>query len=45
MADLKIKISSLPAGTPVDTDIVPFVNLQGTPVTQKATRADLKGAV
>ena len=41
MADLKI--SQLPAWTPVDTDLIPFVNLQGTPVTQKATRADLKG--
>lgn len=44
MPDLKTKISQLNAWTPVDTDIIPFVNLQGTPVTQKATRGDLKWA-
>jgi len=27
MADLKKKISVLPAGTPVDTDIIPYVDI------------------
>ncbi len=41
MADLKI--SQLASWTPLDTDLIPFVDLSWTPVTKKATRADLKG--
>ena len=41
MADLKI--SQLTTWVPLDTDLIPFVDLSWTPVTKKATRADLKG--
>ena len=41
MADLKI--SQLTTWVPLDTDLIPFVDLSWVPVTKKATRADLKG--
>lgn len=42
MADLKI--SQLTTWVPLDTDLIPFVDLSWVPVTKKATRADLKGS-
>jgi hypothetical protein len=30
MADLKVKIMSLDAGTPVDSDYIPFVDVSDT---------------
>lgn len=42
MADLKI--TELTAWTPLDTDVLPYVDLSWTPVTKKATRADLAWA-
>lgn len=35
------KISELPAGTPAATDILPYVDLSGTPTTKKTTVEDL----
>lgn len=40
MAD-KVKISALPAGTPIDTDIIPYVDLT-TWETKKALKSELK---
>jgi hypothetical protein len=37
-----IKISALPSGTPIDTDVIPFVD-GTTNTTKKATKASLKG--
>jgi hypothetical protein len=42
MADLKVKISALTAGTPLDTDIIPYVDLV-TNTTKKALKSELKG--
>ena len=42
MADLKTKISWLPAWTPLETDIIPYVDLV-TGTTKKAPKSDLKG--
>lgn len=42
MADLLKKISDLTAGTPAETDIVPYVDL-ATNTTKKALKSELKG--
>ena len=42
MAEELIKIPDLPAGTPADTDVVPFVDL-ATNTTKKALKSELKG--
>jgi len=42
MADAKIKITSLPSGTPQETDVIPFVDLI-TNTTKKALKSELKG--
>ena len=42
MADLKVKISQLPQGTPDDNDIIPYVDLANNE-TKKASKAELKG--
>lgn len=42
MADLKKKISELPAGTPLDTDVIPYVDIL-TNTTKKALKSELKG--
>ena len=42
MADLKKKITELPAGTPLETDVIPYVDLV-TGQTKKAVKSELKG--
>jgi len=42
MADLKKKITELPAGTPVNTDVIPYVDIE-TGTTKKALKSELKG--
>lgn len=42
MADAKIKISALTQGTPLNTDIIPYVDLV-TNTTKKALKSELKG--
>ena len=42
MADLKVRISQLPPWTPLDTDIIPYVDL-ATNTTKKALKSELKG--
>ena len=47
MADQKIKITSLDSGTPVDTDVIPFVDVSDTTqspewTTKKALKSELK---
>jgi|GEM_PF-6953500 len=42
MADLKKKITDLTAGTPVDTDVIPYVDLVAGE-TKKALKSELKG--
>ena len=42
MADLKTKISQLTSGTPLETDIIPYVDLV-TNTTKKALKSELKG--
>lgn len=42
MANQKVKITELPAGTPIDTDVIPFVDLTSGE-TKKGLKSDLKG--
>ena len=42
MAELKVKISELNQGTPLSTDIIPYVDLVSGE-TKKAFKSDLKG--
>ena len=42
MANELKKITSLPSGTPADTDVVPFVD-SATNTTKKALKSELKG--